>query len=107
MLTKKQHELLQFISRHIGQNGVSPSFDEMKEALGLRSKSGIHRLITGLEERGFIRRLPHRARALEVIREPEGAGSRPGANGAPKPAFTPNVIEGKFKPGLKIGRAHV
>jgi repressor LexA len=96
MLTKKQHELLQFISRHLGQHGVSPSFDEMKEALGLKSKSGIHRLITGLEERGFIRRLPHRARALEVIREPEGNGSRQGA----KPAFTPNVIEGKFKPGL-------
>jgi repressor LexA len=100
MLTKKQHELLQFISRHLGQFGVSPSFDEMKEALGLKSKSGIHRLITGLEERGFIRRLPHRARALEVIREPDGAGSRPGGSGASKPAFTPNVIEGKFKPGL-------
>jgi repressor LexA len=100
MLTKKQHELLQFISRHLSQHGVSPSFDEMKEALGLRSKSGIHRLITGLEERGFIRRLAHRARALEVIREPEDAGSRPGANGGPKPAFTPNVIEGRFKPGL-------
>src|SRR5690242_14059016 len=97
MLTKKQHELLQFISRHLNQHGVSPSFDEMKEALGLRSKSGIHRLITGLEERGFIRRLPHRARALEVIREPEGANP---ANGASKPAFTPHVIEGKFKPGL-------
>jgi repressor LexA len=100
MLTKKQHELLQFISRHLGQFGVSPSFDEMKEALGLKSKSGIHRLITGLEERGFIRRLPHRARALEVIREPDGAGSRQAGGGAPKPAFTPNVIEGKFKPGL-------
>ena len=100
MLTKKQHELLQFISRHLGQHGVSPSFDEMKEALGLRSKSGIHRLITGLEERGFIRRLPHRARALEVIREAEGSAARPSGNGAPKPAFTPNVIEGKFKPGL-------
>ncbi len=63
MLTKKQHELLQFISRHIGQNGVSPSFDEMKDALDLKSKSGIHRLINALEERGFIRRLPNRARA--------------------------------------------
>lgn len=99
MLTKKQHELLQFISRHLSQQGVSPSFDEMKEALGLRSKSGIHRLITGLEERGFIRRLPHRARALEVIREAEGSGGRPGSS-TPKPVFTPNVIEGKFKPGL-------
>ena len=100
MLTKKQHELLQFISRHLGQHGVSPSFDEMKEALGLRSKSGIHRLITGLEERGFIRRLPHRARALEVIREADNAPSRRNATGSGKAVFTPNVIEGKFKPGL-------
>lgn len=103
MLTKKQHELLQFISRHLSQHGVSPSFDEMKEALGLKSKSGIHRLITGLEERGFIRRLAHRARALEVIREPEGPGAR-----KPEPtksAFTPNVIEGKFKPGLPGAQA--
>ena len=109
MLTKKQHELLSFISRHLGQHGVSPSFDEMKEALGLKSKSGIHRLITGLEERGFIRRLPHRARALEVVREPEGGLGRP--TGAPqpaaKPAFTPNVIEGKFKPGLAGAQAPV
>jgi repressor LexA len=104
MLTKKQHELLQFISRHLNQHGVSPSFDEMKEALGLRSKSGIHRLITGLEERGFIRRLPHRARALEVIREAEGANS---GNGVSKPAFTPHVIEGKFKPGLVGAHAPV
>jgi repressor LexA len=104
MLTKKQHELLQFISRHLSQHGVSPSFDEMKEALGLRSKSGIHRLITGLEERGFIRRLPHRARALEVIREAEGATS---GNSASKPAFTPHVIEGKFKPGLVGAHAPV
>src|SRR3546814_16679849 len=66
MLTKKQHELLLFIHRHLQKNGVSPSFDEMKDALALKSKSGIHRLITGLEERGFIRRLAHRARAVEV-----------------------------------------
>src|SRR5258705_7816208 len=98
MLTRKQYELLLFINERLSRGGVSPSFDEMKVALGLRSKSGIHRLITGLEERGFIRRLPHRARALEVIREPEGGGA--GANGAPKPAFTPQIIEGKFKPGL-------
>jgi repressor LexA len=71
MLTGKQYELLVFIDRHLKQHGVSPSFDEMKDALGLRSKSGIHRLITGLEERGFIRRLAHRARALEVLRLPE------------------------------------
>lgn len=74
MLTRKQHELLVFIQRRLNENGVSPSFDEMKEALGLKSKSGIHRLISGLEERGFIRRLPHRARALEILREPD---SRP------------------------------
>ena len=67
MLTKKQYDLLQFIDNHLKSGGVSPSFDEMKDALGLKSKSGIHRLITGLEERGFIRRLPHRARALEVL----------------------------------------
>jgi repressor LexA len=71
MLTRKQHELLLFINRRLEEDGVSPSFDEMKDALGLKSKSGIHRLITGLEERGFIRRLPHRARALEVLRLPD------------------------------------
>ncbi|SDF70858.1 repressor LexA [Limimonas halophila] len=71
MLTRKQHELLVFIQRRLNENGVSPSFDEMKEALGLKSKSGIHRLISGLEERGFIRRLPHRARALEILRGPD------------------------------------
>ena len=71
MLTKKQHELLLFINKRLGDSGICPSFDEMKEALGLKSKSGVHRLITGLEERGFIRRLAHRARALEVARLPE------------------------------------
>ena len=70
MLTKKQHELLMFIHERIQETGVSPSFDEMKEALDLASKSGIHRLITALEERGFIRRLPNRARALEVLEAP-------------------------------------
>ena len=75
MLTKKQHELLLFIDTRLRRTGISPSFDEMKEALGLRSKSGIHRLITALEERGFIRRLAHRARALEVLKLPEGAGA--------------------------------
>ena len=68
MLTRKQHELLAFIQKRIEESGVSPSFDEMKDALDLKSKSGIHRLITALEERGFIRRLAHRARALEVLR---------------------------------------
>ena len=71
MLTRKQHDLLHFIHDRLSAAGVPPSFDEMKDALGLKSKSGIHRLITGLEERGFIRRLPHRARALEVVRLPE------------------------------------
>jgi repressor LexA len=90
MLTRKQNELLLFINRHLTEKGVSPSFDEMKEALGLKSKSGIHRLITGLEERGFIKRLPHKARALEVLRLPEdlGIGGRKG--------FSPNVIQGNF-----------
>ena len=71
MLTVKQRELLLFINQRLTATGVSPSFDEMKDALHLRSKSGIHRLVGGLEERGFIRRLPHRARALEVIKLPE------------------------------------
>lgn len=93
MLTKKQHELLMFINERLGQSGVSPSFDEMKDALGLKSKSGIHRLITGLEERGFIRRLPHRARALEVLRIPDGI-SAPAATARAKGGFSPQVIEG-------------
>lgn len=91
MLTRKQHELLMFIHERIQETGVSPSFDEMKEALDLASKSGIHRLITALEERGFIRRLAHRARALEVMKLPEQA-----AAGAPRgrAGFKPDVIEG-------------
>ena len=96
MLTRKQHELLLFIHERLGQGGVSPSFDEMKDALGLKSKSGIHRLITGLEERGLIRRLPHRARALEVLRLPEGIDAARARGGAPKPKFQPNVIKGDF-----------
>ncbi len=76
MLTRKQKELLFLIRDRLAEDGVSPSFDEMKEALGLKSKSGIHRLITGLEERGFIKRLPHRARALEICRMPEGGDSK-------------------------------
>ena len=71
MLTAKQHELLRFIQRKLEETGISPSFEEMKEALDLKSKSGVHRLISALEERGFIRRLPNRARALEVLRQPE------------------------------------
>ncbi|WP_353859128.1 transcriptional repressor LexA [Azospirillum formosense] len=94
MLTRKQHELLLFINERLGQGGVSPSFDEMKDALNLKSKSGIHRLITGLEERGFIRRLPHRARALEVLRLPEGLETAPPR--PPRAKFQPNVIKGDF-----------
>ena len=71
MLTRKQLQLLEFIHKRLQQDGVPPSFDEMKDALDLRSKSGIHRLITGLEERGFIRRLAHRARAIEIVKLPE------------------------------------
>ncbi len=73
MLTRKQHELLLFIHKRLSEDGVSPSFDEMKDALQLASKSGVHRLVSALEERGFIRRLPHRARALEVLKLPDSA----------------------------------
>jgi len=89
MLTRKQHELLRFIHERLRESGIPPSFDEMKEALDLKSKSGIHRLITALEERGFIRRLPNRARALEVIRLPEST-----AGVAPRGRFQPSVVEG-------------
>src|SRR3974377_178927 len=94
MLTPKQKQLLLFINERIEATGVSPSFDEMKEALDLRSKSGIHRLILALEERGFIRRLPHRARALEVLRLPESATPMMGARANKK--FSPSVIEGNL-----------
>ncbi|MBS0255035.1 MAG: transcriptional repressor LexA [Proteobacteria bacterium] len=89
MLTRKQHELIRFIQARLEESGVSPSFEEMKEALDLKSKSGVHRLISALEERGFIRRLPNRARALEILRQPEDVlGSlRPAARAAaPAPA---------------------
>ncbi|MBC7669152.1 MAG: transcriptional repressor LexA [Gemmatimonadaceae bacterium] len=92
MLTRKQHELLMFIHERIKESGVSPSFDEMKEALDLASKSGIHRLITALEERGFIRRLAHRARALEVIKLPQQATTAAPPKG--RGAFKPQVLEG-------------
>ena len=97
MLTKKQRELLLFINQRLTATGVSPSFDEMKDALRLKSKSGIHRLVSGLEERGFIRRLPHRARALEVVKLPEesaaGVVAEPGR-------FSPTVIRGDFTGSL-------
>jgi repressor LexA len=106
MLTRKQRELLQFIQERLGDTGISPSFDEMKDALGLKSKSGVHRLITGLEERGFIRRLPHRARALEVTRlSDDQMGGRPAAGAAAsadagKRGFSANVIRGDFTPSI-------
>ena len=91
MLTRKQYELLRFINERLKESGVPPSFDEMKDALDLRSKSGIHRLITALEERGFIRRLANRARAIEVIKLPE-----PVASSGARRGFTPSVIEGNL-----------
>lgn len=87
MLTRKQNELLRYIHERLLESGVPPSFDEMKEALDLKSKSGIHRLITALEERGFIRRLPNRARAIEVLKLPEPLA---------RPKFSPSVVEGNF-----------
>ena len=104
MLTRKQHELLIFIDKHLRATGFSPSFEEMKDALKLKSKSGIHRLITALEERGFLRRRAHRARALEVIRLPENMASKRGGRGRPRGTaardapFAPNVIHGRFAP---------
>ena len=111
MLTRKQYELLSFIDQHLKESGVSPSFEEMKEALSLRSKSGIHRLISALEERGFLRRHHHRARALEVMRLPENFAPKllaPVARAEPaKPDtnFTPNVIRGDFTRTLPGARA--
>jgi len=94
MLTKKQFELLRFIHERLKESGVPPSFDEMKDALDLRSKSGIHRLITALEERGFIRRLPNRARAIEVIKLPDAVAH--GIAGSRSRRFRPSVIEGNL-----------
>jgi repressor LexA len=98
MLTRKQHELLSFIHERLGETGVSPSFEEMKEALDLKSKSGVHRLISALEERGFIRRLPNRARALEVLKMPDKAGGnvvplRAPASAPPAPANSNDIVE--------------
>ena len=121
MLTRKQHQLLLFIHQRLGEHGVSPSFDEMKDALGLRSKSGIHRLITALEERGFIRRLAHRARAVEILRLPENlraeSGTAPAETAPTAPTvptaptsaagFAPRVIEGDFGAVLPGARTAV
>ena len=119
MLTRKQHELIRFIQVRLEESGVSPSFEEMKEALDLKSKSGVHRLISALEERGFIRRLPNRARALEVVRQPEdvtmqGAARAANSNSAAtvirppeaRPAPANDVIEiplhGRIAAGMPI-----
>lgn len=112
MLTRKQHELLRFIHDRLLETGVSPSFEEMKEALDLKSKSGVHRLISALEERAFIRRLPNRARALEVLRMPDTAAKMPAPAAAPKAppsvpqAVNENVLEiplhGRIAAGLPI-----
>ncbi len=93
MLTSKQKELLMFIHERLKETGVPPSFDEMKEALDLKSKSGIHRLITALEERGFVRRLPHRARAMEIVKLPD---SMPQPLAQRSRGFSPSVIEGSL-----------
>jgi repressor LexA len=108
VLTRKQNELLMFINKRLNDDGVSPSFDEMKEALRLKSKSGIHRLITGLEERGFLRRLPHRARALQVLKLPDAA-ALPAPNVTPlldsrrgfadgREGFVPQIVRGERAP---------
>jgi repressor LexA len=115
MLTTKQKELLVFIHARLQETGVPPSFEEMKEALDLQSKSGVHRLIMALEERGFIRRLPHRARAIEVIKLPEAMhghlGVHAGAGGDGRAGFNPSVIEGsgrrpaQLEPAAFMGQA--
>jgi repressor LexA len=108
MLTRKQYELLMFVDRHLKQTGFSPSFEEMKDALGLKSKSGIHRLISALEERGFLGRRHHRARALEVLRLPENAAGRPNGEAVAEEAvqtFSPTVIRGDFTPKIAGVRA--
>jgi len=102
MLTKKQRELLLYINQRLTATGISPSFDEMKDALSLKSKSGIHRLVSGLEERGFIRRLPHRARALEVVKLPEESAA---GGVVERSRFSPTVIRGDFTgslPGMPV-----
>ena len=101
MLTRKQYELLVYIDRHLKQTGFSPSFEEMKDALNLKSKSGIHRLISALEERGYLARRHHRARALDILRLPDNMQPRETPATAPLEAeaaqgFSPNVIRGDF-----------
>ena len=98
MLTRKQHELLTFIEKRLNNTGVPPSFDEMRTALGLQSKSGIHRLIIALEERGFIRRLPHKARALEVIKKPQNTTS----TREDRVEFKPQLVDGSFDKNTQL-----
>ena len=98
MLTRKQKELLLFIDSYLDQRGIAPSFEEMKEAVNLKSKSGIHRLVKALEERGFLRRLPHRARALEVLRPPPSRVAEVPER-QPSRRFRPSVIKGDFRSG--------
>jgi repressor LexA len=108
MLTRKQYELLMYVDRHLKQTGFSPSFEEVKDALNLKSKSGIHRLISALEERGFLGRRRHRARALEVLRLPENAAGRLGGEAVAEEAaqtFSPTVIHGDFTPKIAGVRA--
>jgi repressor LexA len=108
MLTRKQYELLMYVDRHLKQTGFSPSFEEMKDALNLKSKSGIHRLISALEERGFLGRRRHRARALEVLRLPENASGRSADDTVVEEAalpFSPTVIHGDFTPKIAGVRA--
>ena len=100
MLTKKQKNLLMFINKKLRSSGVSPSYEEMKHSLNLKSKSGIHRLISALEERGFIRRLAHKARALEVVKLPETASANDIYN-----SFSPSVIKGGLDEELKSGES--
>ena len=100
MLTRKQHQLLTYIVTHLNSNGAPPSYDEMKDALNLKSKSGIHRLITALEERGFIRRLPHKARALEVLKKPQNMINDHPAKGS----FEPRVVDGTLDQAAGHGK---
>ncbi|MGI9483679.1 MAG: transcriptional repressor LexA [Hyphomicrobiales bacterium] len=104
MLTRKQHDLLMFIHERLKETGVPPSFEEMKEALDLKSKSGIHRLVTALEERGFLRRLPHRARAMEVVKLPESVS--PGLAQNQRGGFSPSVIEGSLGKRREVAAPH-
>ncbi|MFN3468415.1 MAG: transcriptional repressor LexA [Novosphingobium sp.] len=101
MLTRKQHDLLMFIQTRLEETGISPSFEEMKEALDLKSKSGVHRLISALEERGFIRRLPNRARALEVLRQPESAVGKSAVAAPPREAVGAAVSPASLRAPLK------